>query len=304
MRSPFITPMKRATTLEEQIITLSDRGLILDLGQEKTMEILSDIGYFRLGFYTFPFETSYPAKINRTHQFKEGTKISDVIELYYLDCDLRNILSKYINRIEINFRTNVIYKASNHYLDCNTWFANPLMVKNDFLKMFNKRVYNETFKRKPIIRHHHKKYSNDKYAPAWKTVEYFTFGSILKLFKNLKDDTLKLEIALEYGFHNVNILQNYLESIHEIRNICAHSGVLYDHTLAKALVNGPALNISNSNKNRLYATIQISIFVLSKISKNRATDMENEIHELFALHKDDTVLRNIIEKISGYHFIN
>jgi len=295
--------MKRATTLEEQIKTLSNRGLILDLGQVKTMEILSDIGYFRLGFYSFPFEISYPAKNNRTHTFKEGTKISDVIKLYYLDCDLRNILSKYINRIEINFRTNVIYKASLYYLDCNTWFANPLMVENDFLKMFNKKVYNETFKRKPIIRRHHKKYLNDKYAPAWKTVEYFTFGSILKLFKNLKDNTLKLEIALEYDIHNVNILQNYLESLHEIRNICAHGGVLFDHTLAKALVNGPALTISNSNKNKIYATIQITLFVLSKISKNRSTDMENEIHAIFALHKDNPVLRNIIEKISGYNFI-
>lgn len=296
--------MKQATTLEEQIKTLSNRGMLLDLGQEKTMEILSDIGYFRLGFYCFPFETSYPATNNRTHQFKEGSKISDVIKLYYLDCDLRNTLSKYINRIEINFRTNIIYKASNRYLDCNTWFANPIMVGNDFLKMFNKKVYNETFKRKPIIRRHHKKYKNDNYAPAWKTVEYFTFGSILKLFKNLKDETLKLEIALEYDIHNVNILQNYLESIHEIRNICAHGGVLFDHTLAKALVNGPALTISNSNKNRLYATIQITLFVLSKISMNRSTDMENEIHAIFALHKDDLVLRNIIEKISGYHFIN
>jgi abortive infection bacteriophage resistance protein len=296
--------MKRAKTLEEQIKILSDRGLILDLGQIKTMEILSDIGYFRLGFYCFPFETSYPATNNRTHQFKEGTKISDVIKLYYLDCDLRNILSKYINRIEINFRTNVIYKASNRYLDCNTWFANPIIVENDFLKKFDKRVYNEAFKRKPIIRRHHKKYLNDKYAPAWKTVEYFTFGSILKLFKNLKDDTLKLEIALVYDIHNVNILHNYFDSIREIRNICAHGGVLFDHTLAKALVNGPALKISNRNKNKLYATIQITLFVLSKISKNRSADMENEIHAIFALHKDDPVLRNIIERISGYNFIN
>lgn len=266
--------MKQATTIEQQIKTLSDRGMLLDIGHEKTKEILSDIGYFRLGFYSFPFETSFPATYNRTHQFKEGSKISDVIKLYYLDCDLRNVLSKYINRIEINFRTNVIYKGSNRYITCSTWFANPKMVESD------------------------------NYAPAWKTVEYFTFGSILKLFKNLKDETLKLEIALVYDIHNVNILQNYLESIHEIRNICAHGGVLFDHTLAKALVNGPALTITNSNKNKLYATIQITTFVLSKISMNRSKDLEKEIHALFAMYKDDPVLSNIIVKIGGYNFIN
>lgn len=296
--------MKQATTIEQQIKTLSDRGMLLDIGHEKTKEILSDIGYFRLGFYSFPFETSFPATYNRTHQFKEGSKISDVIKLYYLDCDLRNVLSKYINRIEINFRTNVIYKGSNRYITCSTWFANPKMVESDFLNFFNKKVYNESFKRKPIIRRHHKKYKSDNYAPAQKTVEYFTFGSILKLFKNLKDETLKLEIALVYDIHNVNILQNYLESIHEIRNICAHGGVLFDHTLAKALVNGPALTITNSNKNKLYATIQITTFVLSKISMNRSKDLEKEIHALFAMYKDDPVLSNIIVKIGGYNFIN
>jgi len=113
-----------------------------------------------------------------------------------------------------------------------------------------------------------------------------------------------LEIALVYDIHNVNILQNYLESIHEIRNICAHGGVLFDHTLAKALVNGPALTITNSNKNKLYATIQITTFVLSKISMNRSKDLEKEIHALFAMYKDDPVLSNIIVKIGGYNFIN
>jgi len=177
------------------------------------------------------------------------------------------------------------------------------MVESDFLKLFNKKVYNESFKRKPVIRRHNKRYKNDSYAPAWKTLEYFTFGSILKLFKNLKDDTLKKDIASVYGIHNVDILQNYLDSIHEIRNICAHGGVLFDHTLAKALVNGPALTITNSNKNKLYATIQITSFVLSKISMNRSNDLEKEIHALFALYKDDPVLSNIIVRISGYNFI-
>ena len=53
--------MKRATTIEEQIILLKDRGMTIE-DEEKAKEILLDIGYYRLGFYWFPFEKTYPQK--------------------------------------------------------------------------------------------------------------------------------------------------------------------------------------------------------------------------------------------------
>ena len=56
--------MKQATTVEQQIAILKNRGMQIDLGEEKAKEILLDIGYFRLGFYCFPFETGYPNKEN------------------------------------------------------------------------------------------------------------------------------------------------------------------------------------------------------------------------------------------------
>ena len=88
--------MKQATTVEQQIAILKNRGMQIDLGEEKAKEILLDIGYFRLGFYCFPFETGYPNKNNRTHQYKKGSIFSDVVNLYYLDVDLRHLLLKYL----------------------------------------------------------------------------------------------------------------------------------------------------------------------------------------------------------------
>jgi abortive infection bacteriophage resistance protein len=83
--------MKQATTVKQQIKTLKDRGMSIDLSEDKTKEILSDIGYFRLGFYCFPFELTYPDRKNRTHQYKKGTKFSDAVSLYYFDVDLRTL---------------------------------------------------------------------------------------------------------------------------------------------------------------------------------------------------------------------
>ncbi|MCX6308397.1 MAG: Abi family protein, partial [Bacteroidia bacterium] len=47
--------VKKATTIDEHIEKLKSRGMTLDFGEQKTQEILLDIGYYRLGFYCFPF---------------------------------------------------------------------------------------------------------------------------------------------------------------------------------------------------------------------------------------------------------
>ncbi len=51
--------VKTATTIEQQINLLESRGLNIS-DKEKAKEILEDVGYYRLGFYLFPFEKSYP----------------------------------------------------------------------------------------------------------------------------------------------------------------------------------------------------------------------------------------------------
>ena len=50
--------MKQATTIEEQIALLKNRGMFIG-DEEKAKEILMDIGYYRLGFYWFPFDGNF-----------------------------------------------------------------------------------------------------------------------------------------------------------------------------------------------------------------------------------------------------
>lgn len=65
-----------ATTIEQQIQLLKDRGMVIDCDDSKIKEHLLDIGYYRLGFYWRPFE------IDENHNIAEGTKFSDVISVY------------------------------------------------------------------------------------------------------------------------------------------------------------------------------------------------------------------------------
>ena len=49
----------KATIVEEQIALLESRGMKIE-DKDKAKENLLDIGYYRLGFYWFPFEKTYP----------------------------------------------------------------------------------------------------------------------------------------------------------------------------------------------------------------------------------------------------
>jgi abortive infection bacteriophage resistance protein len=154
-------------------------------------------------------------------------------------------------------------------------------MEKSFIDKFDTELYTEKFKRNSIIKLHHKKYINDKYAPAWKTLEFFTFGAMFKVYQNLKDKSLKQKISLQYNVRNVDTFENYVRAIVEIRNLCAHGSVLFDHKLIIPLRQGIALKIDNQNKNTIFSAIKITHYFVDKISENRAKDMENEINQLF-----------------------
>lgn len=285
-----------ATTVDEQIKLLTDRGLVLDCGEQKAKEHLLDIGYYRLGFYWNPFE------IDNKHSFKKDTNFSTVINLYYLDVDLRYLLMRALNRIEINIRTQIIYQVSNHYKNSPTWFSDPKVMKSKFIHDFP-RFYDYKFieNNKPI-KEHHNKYINDIYAPAWKTLEFLTFGSIYSIFYNLKDDALKKKIIQYYGIKKVDVFINYFRTIIFIRNICAHSGLLYDANTPLAVKPTPLIKINNNNRHSLNTAIQVIIHFLGKISTNRKGDLEKDIEKLYLQHKDNQEIKDIIENKIGFDF--
>jgi len=289
--------IKRATTIEEQLQKLRERGMDID-NENKACENLLDIGYFRLGFYCFPFEETFPNKEHRNHQYIKGTSFNDIVKLYYFDVDLRKLLAQYIYRIEINFRTCLIYTVSNCYKESPTWFASSSYVSRAYVSDFDRRVYNDSFKKIQIIKQHHQYHINDRYAPAWKTLEFMTFGSILKLFFSLREEGLKLEIAKKYGFRSLVSFKNYMETIRIIRNACAHSNVLLDINLPRSIRNGPAGNLGQ-NKNKLAGSIEVIRYMLSRVSENRAIEMDQEMIRVLTNNSVPQSVKEAIEKCSG-----
>lgn len=287
----------KATTLDQQIVLLRNRGVIIT-NEEKAKECLLDIGYYRLCSYLFPFEKTYPKYNNRTHEVVEGTQLRDAVALYYFDFDLRIILIRYITRIEVAIRTYITYSLSNKYAYSPTWFVDPLVMTSSYIKNFDE-VY-DSIKAKSVIKRHHKKYINDRYAPAWKTLEFMTFGNVEQLYINLKNPADKLDICRYFGINQTAIFENYLNTVRILRNACAHGSVLFDIRLPMSIKNGPAGRLARINGNNLCGALSVVEFFLERISINRLGDMRMEISDaLNKLYGCNPNLELIVNEAAG-----
>ena len=287
---------KLATNVDEQIAKLESRGMTIG-DKDKARECLLDIGYFRLGFYWFPFEKSYPRKVNRTHEFRDGTCFDYAIRLYYFDYDLRNILLKYINRVEINFRTKLIYHASNRYKQDPFWYQDSKYVNKAFLEDdVMEKAMKDASKEDVIIQD--MKSHKRSISPAWKAMEFFSLGAAISLYDNLKEGPLKCEISNLYGMSSPNNFLSYIDTVRKLRNYCAHGKVLFDKNLPEAISNGPLGYLGNS-KTQLFGAYRVLEYLLGQVSQNRVQDMKQEVKALFDKMPDDIVKRIILQN-SGF----
>lgn len=217
---------RKAKPLQEQIKKLRERGMIIN-NPEKARDILLEVGWYRMSFYWFPFETRYPDRMSPIHEFRRGTQFEDALMLYAFDFNLRNTLFKPLERIETAFRTLVIYKVSSRHPESPEWFADPKIVTPIHARQFERAIYLPMKRMNPEIILHHKRFPHDRFAPAWKTLEFLTFGALCNLFESLQSDTLKHEIAQHFGINSLNVFMNYLDIVRTLRNICAHGNILY-----------------------------------------------------------------------------
>lgn len=270
---------KPATTIDEQLDLLKTRGLAIQ-DEDKAHEILLDIGYYRLGFYLFPFEKSYPQLRNRTHEYIDGATFEDAVKLYYFDFDLRLLLTRYLTRIEIAFRTALIYNLSNKYSPNSVWFISPSVVSRSYARDFENKVYTADFKRNPIIQRHHQKNPNDRFAPSWKTLEFMTFGAVMKLYEQLKERDDKILITQKLGIRQVVTFESYMHTIREVRNACAHGHLLYDLRLPRRINRGPA-HITPQESGNIVGALRVIRYMMAQISTKRADDLSASVKSLY-----------------------
>ncbi|MDA3817059.1 MAG: Abi family protein, partial [Prolixibacteraceae bacterium] len=223
-----------------QINLLIGRGLEIQ-DTDNAEHILSNISYYRLGEYWHSMQSD-----KTQHVFKEHSRFSDVISLYYFDSQLRILIFSVIEKIEISLRTKLIYYLS-HEFD-PWWFQNfELFIDSKALVKTLANLEEELSRSKdPTIKNHNKKHKDDKrFPPAWKSLEQTSFGALSKLYGNLKNRVISKDvIAEELGAVNHTYLPSWLQSIAQIRNFCAHHSRLWNRNLpgAPKLLSKPPYN--------------------------------------------------------------
>lgn len=264
---------------EKQIELLESRGLIIP-NKDKALHYLSNISYYRLRAYMMPFQQ--PKDTN--HLFKKETTFEDILNLYIFDRELRLLLFDAIERIEIAIRTQIIHQFSivygfNFYCD-GKLYRDPKIFRHTMEKLF----YEIDRSHEIFLKHFKLKYRSDQYPPSIMALEVASFGTLSKLFRNLKMCNAKKMVGKVFGV-NTYILESWMQSTAYVRNIVAHHGRVWNRKLTmrpKLINNVPKkyvwLPTNDIAPNKLYAFCACLIYLKRII--NPGTTFGNRLKKL------------------------
>jgi abortive infection bacteriophage resistance protein len=187
------------------------------------------------------------------------------------------------------------------YKDNSRWYVDESIMNSDIVIDFKNKIYTDKFIQDNYsIKNHHSKYPDDNFAPCWKVFEYLSFGAILTTFSGINDQSVKQIVSDKYGVRDLNKFFRLLHTVRLIRNICAHSGVLFDYSLPQSVSSIPQINYNNGDRNSLDSAIKVIGFFIQTISANRYNDFNNEIRLFFQERKKDPFLEKVIIEYIKY----
>jgi abortive infection bacteriophage resistance protein len=255
---------KKALSFGEQLEQLKSRGLVVE-DEKRAIHYLTHINYYRLSAYLYPF-----LEDKNKHIFKANTTFNIILDIYNFDRELRLLLLDAIERIEISFRTNIIYILSHKhgpFWICNKEiFYNEKQYFRDFQRLKNEISRSD----EKFLKHYFAKYS-EVIPPAWISLETASLGLLSLFYKNLKSTRDLKEISNKYG-HTYKVFRSWFHSLTYLRNLCAHHSRIWNRELAIQPLKPKSysciwLNDSDRISNdRIFIMIAIIIYFLSIIS--------------------------------------
>lgn len=275
--------LKKPCNINEQIDTLINHGIIIN-DKLNAYSFLQNVNYYRftgclLQFRVNQNDSNYTKKLN----------FEDAVKIYDFDTELRNVYKKYIEEVEMYFRTKISYTFS--LIKCTESPHDQHYDENNF---YDKVTFNEIkkgfeneeegyYKDSLIVKHHRNKY--DDKMPLWVLVELMSFSKLSKLYSCMYYSE-KDAIAQSVGTGR-SVLENHLHCLTIFRNKCAHGARLYNTSFSK-----PAI----MPQNFLRANPSISttsLFSYTLVLEKRLPDKDSRI----ALIND---LNEVIDKYKDY----
>lgn len=208
--------------------------------KEAAIDLFSRVSYSRLKYYWRDL-----IEQDSDGDFKDGTVFTTIIERYSFDHNLRVILFDAIETIEVALRAKIINhmsKAAGNglwYLD-TTLFEDERRHQEFVLDL----KYEFARSTEPFAKNYisdHPDWDSDTLGgdnpDAWLIIEVATFGTLSKMYKNLKSQLpQRSAIANDFGLYSSKDLSNWIEVISLMRNIVAHHSRLWNRSLGKKII--------------------------------------------------------------------
>ena len=277
------TATLRHLSYTDQLELLKSRALIIG-DEERAIEQLERIGYYRLQSYLTPFrETDRIALHNGKFTtevldgFQPGATFEQAIDLYVFDKQFRLLMADAIEGIEIALRVDL-----SHALGRRDPFAHLRPECLDPQTQQRLDRYTEWRDRAEKMESRSsldwiEAARSQGPLPVWKAVETWDFGCLIALL-DLTHRVDRAEIASKYRIPNAKTHMSWLRTFGYVRNITAHHTRLWNHPLViqpMALKQGTVPMLDHlgtfvSTRTRAYAAAAIIQYILRTIAPESA----------------------------------
>ncbi|MGD9716415.1 MAG: Abi family protein [Sulfuricurvum sp.] len=270
---------KSAKTFEEQLQHLKEKNLIIT-NEAYALKKLSHINYYRLSAYFLPLQ--HPKASELDGIFVDDVRFEDVLELYFFDAELRKIVFKAIESIEVYFRTQIAYHHSLAYgafgyLDPANFKTSP-----EFFDKVMVAIREETGRSSETFIAHFKEKYNTTDLPVWAMVEVVSMSTLSKIYAILKTSEQQAVIQALHGVSK-DLFHNWFHALTVIRNICAHHSRLWNKTLGVSFEKPRKIKEFHPLQgDKVFFALSVIAYILDAIGEE--ADFQSDVKTLVAIH--------------------
>lgn len=265
-------------SVNDQIQLLKSRNLTI-IDEERAKHLLQNVSMFRMKGYLYPLQSD---KVQ--HIYKDGATFEQAIEMYSFDSDLRRLIFKRIEQIEVSVRTKfseVMATASNHF-----WYTEVANFRNanNHAGLLNSISRELSRSDDDQVVGFFNTYSN-QWPPSWMAMEVSSFGTLSLLYKCVNAGLCKRNVAAYYGLRD-SVFESWIHSLVYVRNICGHHSRLWNRNLRIQPVtprhSAHPFVTQAVRTNRVYYVMCIIKYLLNVIEP--ANNFTSQINWLFIQH--------------------
>lgn len=205
------------------------------------------------------------------HNFNNGTTFELILDHYFFDSKLRQLLSQVIEQIEVSIKAQITKHFSSaygpHWYTDSTYFQD----KTFHTELLEKVADNCNASSERFIKHYLARYDDPSLPPSWMVMEVLSFGTVVKIYNRLVDNNAKKAIADSYNLVP-SLLDSWLKSLHYVRNCCAHPTRLWNKpltikpTLPKRAKFEVLANCSEYERARIFPVLSCILYLLREIN--------------------------------------